>query len=146
MKRYITALLVVILLLSACAKATPSANAAVLKVSDGTTTKTYTVDALEKLSSSKASFKGVEYVGVSLASLLKDAGFDPAKAKAVKAVASDGFTVNYDPSLFSKADTLVAYAKSDGPLASEDGTFRMVLPDQEGKLNARMLVEIQVVQ
>ncbi|MCA9978036.1 MAG: molybdopterin-dependent oxidoreductase, partial [Anaerolineales bacterium] len=66
--------------------------------------------------------------------------------KAVKAVAADGYTVNYDLSQIEKPDVLVAYAQADGPLTEEDGAFRMVLPEEEGKLNVRMLVEIQVVQ
>ena len=43
---------------------------------------------------------------------------------------------------FSREDTLVAYARVDGPLAEDEGAFRMVLPDQEGKMNPRQLVEI----
>jgi hypothetical protein len=57
-------------------------------------------------------------------------------------VASDGFTANYESALFSREDTLVAYATVDGPLGEEDGAFRMVLPNQEGKMNPRDLVEI----
>ena len=78
--------------------------------------------------------------------LLTDAGFDPQALKAVKAVAVDGFTVNYGPELFLLDDTLLGYGSTDGPLTAEDGTFRMVLPEQEGKLNIRMLVKVQVVQ
>ncbi len=143
---FVFVLLIGILLLTACSQATPSDSGPELKITDGTTTQTYTVDDLKKLTATKASFKGVEYVGVSLTDLLKDAGFDPAQAKAVKVIAADGFTVNYEPALFTKVDTLVAYAKSDGSLTNEDGVFRMVLPDQEGKLNVRMVVEIQLVK
>jgi hypothetical protein len=57
-------------------------------------------------------------------------------------VASDGFTANYESALYSREDTLVAYATVDGPFGEEDGNFRMVLPDQGGKLNPRQLVEI----
>jgi hypothetical protein len=80
-----------------------------------------------------------------LTALLQDAGCDPQAAKGVKAIASDGFTVNYGPDLFLLPNTLVAYAQVDGPLSADDGTFRMVLPDQEGKLNVRMLATLQVV-
>jgi hypothetical protein len=62
-------------------------------------------------------------------------------------VASDGFTVNYDPSQILKDNVLVAYALADGSgLPADDGSFRMVLPDEEGKLNVRMLVELQIIQ
>ena len=33
-----------------------------------------------------------------------------------------------------------------GDLTADDGSFRMVLPGAEGKLNVRMMVELQVIQ
>ena len=117
-----------------------------LVVTDGTSEKMYTPEELEKLGSDQAEFGGVMYKGVQLSELLRDAGFDPGALRAVKASASDGFTVNYEPDLFNLANTLVAYAQVDGPLSEDDGTFRMVLPDQEGKLNPRHLVEIKVFE
>jgi DMSO/TMAO reductase YedYZ molybdopterin-dependent catalytic subunit len=147
MKRIQLVLLVLAFLLAACAGNTAApAEMAVLKVSDGTVEKTYTVDDLRALGESQAVFKEVTYVGVPLTLLLQDAGIDPAGLLAVKAVAADGFTANYEPALFMKEDTLVAYARLDGPLAEEDGAFRMVLPDQEGKLNPRMLTEIIAIR
>ena len=77
--------------------------------------------------------------------LLKNADIDPTALTAVKAVAVDGFTANYDASLYAREDTLVAYARVDGPLADDAGPFRMVLPDQEGKMNPRQLVEIVAI-
>jgi DMSO/TMAO reductase YedYZ molybdopterin-dependent catalytic subunit len=137
--------------LAACGgAATPapvaSTDANVLVVGDGSTQKSYTPAALQALPGAQAAFQDVTYQGVALTALLQDAGFDPQAVKAVKAVASDGFTVNYGSDLFLLPNTLVAYAQADGPLTAEDGTFRMVLPDQEGKLNLRMLTTLQVVQ
>jgi hypothetical protein len=43
-------------------------------------------------------------------------------------------------------DVIVAYARADSDLAEEDGAFRMVLPGAEGKLNVRMLAELQIVK
>ncbi len=72
---------------------------------------------------------------------------DPGAVKAFKAVAADGYAVNYDPAQFLKENVLVAYALADGsPMSAEDGDFRMVLPDEEGKLNVRMLTELQIIQ
>lgn len=142
MKRFLLVTVVLALALTACASQTQDSAAPVLKVSDGNVEKTYTVEDLKALGESQADFKGVTYVGVQLTALLTDAGIDPTALTAVKAVASDGFTVNYDSALYSREDTLVAYATIDGSLGEEDGTFRMVLPDQEGKLNPRMVVEI----
>jgi hypothetical protein len=136
------------LFLGACGSSEPAATTAanLLVVTDGSTKKSYTADDLKSLASVEAAFRGVTYQGVPLTTLLQDAGFDPQAAKAVKAIASDGFSVNYGPELFLLDDTLVAYARADGPLSADDGTFRMVLPDQEGKLNVRMLATLQVVQ
>jgi hypothetical protein len=132
------------LLVVACSEETPAPAGSILTVTDGTDEKTYTVEDLERLETSQADFLEVSYAGVKLSTLLRDAGFDPESASAVKATAEDGFTANYEPELVNRDDTLVAYARVDGPLAEDDGYFRMVLPDQEGKLNPRHLVEIRV--
>ncbi len=142
MKRFLLVTLVLALALAACAPKTQESAAPVLKVSDGNVEKTYTVNDLKALGDSQSDFKGITYVGVQLTVLLEDAGIDSTSLTAVKAVASDGFTANYESALYSREDTLIAYATVDGPLGEEDGTFRMVLPDQEGKLNPRQLVEI----
>lgn len=138
MKRFLLVTLLIAQALTACAPKAEKSAAAVLKVAD----KTYTADDLKALGESQSDFKGVTYVGVPLTVLLKDAGIDPTAVTIVKAVASDGFTANYESALFTRDDTLVAYARADGPLGADEGTFRMVLPDQEGKLNPRDLVEI----
>jgi len=138
MKRFLLVTLLIALALTACAPKAGESAASVLKVAD----KTYTADNLKALGESQANFKGVTYVGVPLTVLLKDAGIDPTTVSIVKAMASDGFTANYESVLFSREDTLVAYATANGPLGEEDGSFRMVLPDQEGKMNPRDLVEI----
>ena len=142
MKRFFIITLILSLTLMACASQPKESTSPVLKVSDGNVEKTYTVDDLKTLGESQADFKGVTYVGVQLTVLLEDAGIDSTALTAVKAVASDGFTANYESALYSREDTLVAYATVNGPLGEEDGNFRMVLPDQEGKLNPRELVEI----
>jgi hypothetical protein len=148
MKRVLVLLLIFALFLSACAQSQPKAASAdqpVLKVTGADKEKTYTSQQLKSLGTDQASFKGVNYSGVQLSVLLKDAGYDPASIQAVKAVASDGFSANYDASLFSREDTLVSYSRVDEALAEDEGPFRMVLPDQEGKLNVRQLTEIQVI-
>lgn len=115
-----------------------------LLVSGGELSKSYTRNTLEELTSSQANFKDVTYLGVSISALLQDAGFDLSQIKAVKAVASDGYTVNYDPSQLLAEGIILAYARADGDLLEDDGSFRLVLPDAEGKLNVRMLVELQI--
>ncbi len=145
MKRIFFLILVVALTLSACAPKATTSSGSSLKVTDGTITKTYSVDDLKALGSVQAADKGVTYVGVPLKALLQDAGIDPTKISAVKAVASDGFAANYDNSQFLADNTLVAYAQAGGPLTADEGTFRMVVPDQGGKMNPRLLVEIDAV-
>lgn len=117
-----------------------------LLVSGGDQSISYTQADLKALGASQAEFNGVTYQGVTISVLLKEAGFDVSQMKALKAVATDGFTVNYDPAQVLADDILVAFATVDGELAEDDGSFRMVLPGAEGKLNVRMLVELQVVQ
>lgn len=145
MKRFLLFVIVFALALAACAPKAEEPAGNVLKVSDGTVSKTYTVDDLKTLGAVQATFKGVTYVGVPLTALLQDAGIDPANLTAVKAVAGDGFSANYDVSLYAREDTIVAYATVDGALSADDGTFRMVLPNGEGKLNVRQLAEIVAI-
>jgi len=145
MKRILFALLVLGLTLSACVTKQTASFGNDLKVVAGTLAKTYSVDDLKALGEVQASDKGVTYVGVPLKVLLQDARIDPSKLSAVKAVSSDGFTANYDSFQFMADDTLVAYARADGPLTADEGIFRMVLPDQGGKANPRLLVEIDAI-
>jgi hypothetical protein len=146
MKRTLVVILVLALALAACAPKTAAPSGSVLKVTDGTIAKTYTVDNLKALGAVQASDKGVVYIGVPLKVLLQDAGIDPTQLSAVKAVASDGFTSNYDSTQFLADEMLVAYARADGPLTADEGVFRIVLPDQGGKLNPRLLVEIDAIK
>ena len=154
MKRFTNLVLILSLaLLTACASSnTPAAQINTtdttpsLLVSGGETSKSYTRADLEALPATQATFKDVTYVGVNVSALLQDAGFDPAQVKAIKAVASDGYAVNYDPGQVLGDDIILAYARADSDLAEEDGAFRLVLPGAEGKLNARMLVELQIIK
>jgi hypothetical protein len=154
-KKLFFGLILLALLSAGCAaKSTPAAApaasdagaAAQLKVGDGATTKTYSVADLQTLPASTAAFKDVTYKGVTLKALLADAGFKLEEVKAVKAVASDGFSSNYDSSIFTRDDVLVAYGTQDGALTADDGAFRMVIPNAEGKQNVRMLAELQIVK
>ena len=145
MKRSLLFVLVGMLALTACAPKAQEPVAAVLKVSDGTIEKTYTADDLKALGETQATIQDVTYVGVLLTVLLQDAGIDTTALMAVKAVAVDGFTANYDASLYAREDTLVAYARMDAPLADDEAPFRMVLPNEGGKMNPRQLVEIVAI-
>jgi len=147
MKKYLIALLVPMLWLAACAPPAGQGAGGVLLVTAGEFQKSFSVEALQALPAAEESFNGVAYRGVAVADLLDAAGVDPGAVKAFKAVAADGYAVNYDPAQFLKENVLVAYALADGsPMSAEDGDFRMVLPDEEGKLNVRMLTELQIIQ
>jgi DMSO/TMAO reductase YedYZ molybdopterin-dependent catalytic subunit len=145
MKRILFVLLALTFVVSACAPKTPSTPAVTLTVSMGDKSKTYTMADLQALGNVQETFKEVIFIGVPLTTLLADAGIDPASVSAVKAVGSDGYTINYDPALFNLPDTMVAYAHADGPLADNELPFTMVLPGQEGKMNARMVVKIEAL-
>ena len=151
MKKTLFVLIAAMLVLAACAPAAeqsaePVTEAALL-VTVGDTQKSFSAEDLGALPASEATFKDVAYKGVTVSNLLEALAVDPNSVKAVKAVASDGYAVNYDPGQVIKDNVIVAYGLADGsPLTADDGDFRMVLPDEEGKLNARMLVELQVIQ
>ena len=151
MKKMLLPLMAALFVLTACAPAAgQSADApagAALLVTVGDTQKSFSAGDLGALPASEATFKDVAYKGVTVSNLLEALAVDPNSVKAVKAVASDGYAVNYDPGQVIKDNVIVAYGLADGsPLTADDGDFRMVLPDEEGKLNARMLVELQVIQ
>jgi DMSO/TMAO reductase YedYZ molybdopterin-dependent catalytic subunit len=145
MKRILITLFVLTFFVSACAPKAPAPVGDTLLVKFGDTQKSYTLADLQALGDVQATFQDVTYVGIPITTLLTDAGADPASLSAVKVVAVDGYTVNYDSSLFMLPNTLLAYSRVDGPLADDEVPFRMVLPDQEGKLNARQLVEIDAL-
>ncbi len=137
-----------VVLLTGCAgDANSSSKEGMLQVTDGSQSKSYTLGDLQKLPASEATFRDISYKGVQLNVLLEQAGFNPADIKIVKVTALDGFSVNYESELFTKGDTLVAYQLANGdPLGEDDKPFRMVLPDQEGKLNPRQLKEIRILK
>ena len=146
MKQFIVTVLMITLILAACtSEKAVTSTVTVLKVGDGTKDKNYNIEDLQALPQHMASFNDVDYIGVSLLRLLEDAGYAPGELKAVKVIAADGYSVNYDINQFMGEDVIVAYAQANGPLGEEDGTFRMVLPGEDGKLNLRMLMEIKVV-
>lgn len=133
------------LLLAGCANTpVPEEGVPTLTVTDGVARKIYTTTNLQELMQVQVEDKGVTYLGVPISNLLSNAGYDPTSVIAVQAVASDGFTANYDQVLLQKADTLLVYALVDGPLSDNEGPFRMVLPGEAGKLNPRMVVELLV--
>jgi hypothetical protein len=147
MKRVTILILLFSLWVAGCAQNSPApAVVDALNITGAEKEISYSLDSLQNLPSTQASFQGVTYQGVALSILLEEAGFDLQNVKAVKAIAIDGFSANYGPDLFNKPDTLVAYARADGPLAEDEAPFRMVLPDQEGKLNPRQLTQIEVIQ
>jgi hypothetical protein len=149
MKRnlFLSAILALAVLLSACGASGEAAPATDLVVTDGTVSKTYTLADVQALGAAQATNEGVTYVGVPLAVLLADAGYDPVTVTEVTAVASDGFSSTYTDEVMLAETTLVAYATVDGPLKPGfDGTFRMVVPNGGGKMNARLVVEIRVAK
>lgn len=151
MKKIVIALIVAMLVLAACAPATEQGEGvtaeAVLLVTVGENQQSFSVEDLQALPATEATFKDVAYKGVRFSALLEALGVSPDGVKALKAIAIDGYSVNYDPAQILKNNVMVAYALADdSPLTAEDGNFRMVLPDEEGKLNIRMLAELQIIQ
>ena len=146
MKKALALILILGIFLTACSPSnSTSGGEGTLTVGDDSSQKSYTVEDLKALSPVEAEFNEVTYLGVPVKVLLQNVGIDANSLKAVKAVASDGYSMNYEPAIFLRDDVLVAYAQADGPLIEDDGTFRMVLPGEEGKMNIRFLVEIKAV-
>jgi len=151
MKKIVITLIVTLLMLVACAPAaeqsSDTAAEVALLVTVGESQQSFSVEDLQALPSSEATLNSVTYKGVTLSVLLDAAGISSDEIKALKAVATDGYAVNYDPAQVLKDNVLVAFVLADGsPLTADDGNFRMVLPDEGGKLNLRMLAELQIVQ
>lgn len=145
MKHILILALSVSLLLAACGKVTvPEEGVPTLTVTDGVASKFYTVADLQKLEQAQSEDKGVIYLGVAITEILHNAGYDPQTVFTVEAIASDGFTADYDQTLILKSDTVLAYTRLNGPLSDDEGSFRMVLPGQVGKLNPRMVVKLFV--
>lgn len=136
------------LLTTACGQDAPVASSSIsdLTLTDGDNQQTLSLETLEEMPQTTATINDVDYIGVTLPVLLSESGVSTDNITAIKAIASDGFSANYDRALFIREDVILAYAQSDGPLTDDDGTFRMVLPGEEGRLNVRMVVEIQVVR
>ena len=151
MKKYLPVIFLILSSLTACStqsadeQATQSITGPILTVTDGTVEKIYTEDDLKALPTAEATFEDIAYLGVPLTTLLEDAGIDPNGLRVVKAVASDGFSANYESDLFLLDDTLVAFARADGPLSDEERPFRMVLPDKAGSFNVRFLIKLQAI-
>lgn len=144
MKRMTIVFVLLSLLLAACGGGTVAEVEELTVMVDGAEEATYRVSDLEEMPEAQAEFQDTTYVGVPLMALLEAVGVDPAQVSAVKAVAADGYSMSYQPELFTREDVLVAYGTAQGALAADDGTFRMVLPGEEGKLNVRMLAELEV--
>lgn len=145
MKNILILVLLGSLLIAACGSApVPEEGVPTLTVTDGVASKTYTTTDLQELRQVQVEDKGVTYLGVPISDLLRNAGYDPATVVIVQAVASDGFTADYDQILIEKSDTILAYALLEGALREDEGPFRMVLPNQAGKLNPRMVIELRV--
>ena len=146
MKAKILIIFVIGFLLASCASnGQTDENVPVLTVSQGSDQKTYSIAELKKLPRTEAVLNGVSYVGVAITSLLEAANIDAQSVAKVRAVASDGFSVDYEPALFQRGDVIVAYGTKDGALSKNDGTLRMVVPGEGGKLNPRMVVRIEIV-
>lgn len=146
MKKILFALSVA-LILTACAPPAGPTTSGALLVTSGESQQSFTPNDLAGLPATEASFNEVAYKGVTVSALLEAIGVDAGGVRAIKAVASDGYSVNYDPAQVLKENVIVAYTLADGgAMSTDDGDFRMVLPEEEGKLNVRMLVELQVIQ
>ncbi|MBI9045056.1 MAG: molybdopterin-dependent oxidoreductase [Anaerolineaceae bacterium] len=145
MKKIILLFLIILSVSSCAPKSAGETDSTTLIVGNGEEQKIYTLEMLKALPQTEAVFNEITYIGVSIQVLFSDSGFAANDYKAVKVIASDGYSMNYDPELFMREDVIVAHAMLDAPLTEEEGNFRMVLPGEEGKLNIRQVIEIKAV-
>jgi hypothetical protein len=144
MKNIYLFVLVLILLLAACDNTSTPSHSGTLTLTDGDIQHPYTLVTLQSISQTESSFDDVSYIGVSITALLEHAGIAVDDLASVRAIASDGFSADYDADLFLRDDVILAYGLADGEMTADDGTFRMVLPGEEGFLNVRQVIEIKV--
>ena len=149
MKNLLFTLLIMVTLVGCGASATQDTatlQETVLTIINGDNQQIYTINDLKTLPSMVSSFNDIDYMGVSVIFLLKEAGVNINEISAVKAVATDGYSINYEPAQLLPDDVLVAYSLADGgSMASDEGKFRMVLPDQEGNQNLRLLYKLVII-
>jgi hypothetical protein len=136
-------MLLALTLLSACVAPATEATEAVEEVSEAAALtvgdKTYTKTDLEALGTMKADYTGkdgetITYSGVSLSTLLEDAGLT--EGENVTFVASDGFEGGV---------TLAEAMECANCIVAFDGdSLRMVMPDFGGKANVKDVIEIRV--
>ena len=145
---FLIGLLVLALGLAGCdgAVATQTAVVQTLVLKAGEAEQTFTLEALQELPQTTVSLDGTDYVGVTLPALLDAAGIDGSEVSGINAVATDGFAASYEPALFQREDVILAYGLAGGAMAPEDGGLRMVVPGEAGRLNVRMVAEIEVVR
>lgn len=144
MKRIIFVFILVSLTLGACASGGEAGQVEELTLIIGAEEFSLGGDDLAGIAEVQSEYEGSVYIGVPVIDLLQFADVDPGQVNAVVAIAADGYSVSYGSDHFTREDVLVAYSRAEGAMSREDGTFRMVLPGEEGKLNLRMLTDLQV--
>lgn len=122
----------------------PPAGATILTVNGADIEKTYTLEQLQGLPVTHVESDDGSFVGVRLTDILTDASYDPDQITSVRVIAQDGFSSTYDSALFTREDTVLAYAREGGNLNDDEQPLRMVLPGQEGRMQPRQVVSIEV--
>ena len=144
---HVVLFLILILALAGCTSqdaTPPPAGATILTVSGANIEKMYTLEQLQGMSETHVESDDGSFVGVRLADLLTDAGYDPEQITSVRVIAQDGFSSTYDSALFVRDDTILATARKDGNLNGDEQPLRMVLPGHEGRMQPRQVVYIEV--
>ena len=92
--------IIMMVLLVSCGSTAPqdkvSVPETVLTIIVGDNQQTFTTKDLQALPSTVSSFDGKEYMGVSVNLLLEEAGININEVSVIKAVATDGYSVNYE--------------------------------------------------
>ncbi len=146
-------ILVVALLAAACSpagQATPTqpqeaaAPGVILTIASGEEEQTFTLEQLQALPATEVESADGQFVGVRLGDLLAEAGFDLDAIATVRVMATDGFSSTYESNLFARQDAVLAYARQGGSLNANELPLRMVIPNEGGTMQPRMVNRIEV--
>ncbi|MCR4403907.1 MAG: molybdopterin-dependent oxidoreductase [Candidatus Acetothermia bacterium] len=112
---------------------------------DGAEAK-FTLEEIEALPSREVEFHEHIYRGTPLRTLLTQAGVDIGRLEAVKAIAADGYRLEYERRLVKRFDFILAYEADGKPLPQGEGPLRIVFPGgrsaQMMKMVERLIVKL----
>lgn len=110
---------------------------------DGTSAE-FTLDEIKELSTNEVEFHNHLYRGPAVRTLLARADVDIGKLKSVRAIASDGYRIEYDRRLAKHFDFILAHEMDGEPLPPDMGNLRIVFPGGRSRMVVKMVERLVV--